>query len=162
MLAPSLLESLDHIESSKSTLNNLPRRQLPMPEQPKGLTVVRHLPVKIDTFRKNALADEMALNRREEIRITEHMKRVTDSLKALIKEAQHKQTVAAEAISNGFEMKEVVCRQEIDFATNTIRVFLDDTGEQIEERALEPKERERYSKPSSTAKKGGPDGIHPL
>lgn len=117
-----------------------------MSDEPKGLMVMRHLPVKLDDYRERALSHEMAEARREEMRITDQLKRIQDSYKAQIKDAQNRLTNAAEAITNGFEMKEVGCRQEIDFATNTIRVYRVDTDEKIEERALEPKEREHFRK----------------
>jgi fructose-1,6-bisphosphatase len=117
-------------------------------EETKGLLITRHLPVRLDQYRKNALADEMAKFRGEEIRITEHMKRVQTSLKAQIVEAQHKQTIAAEAINNNFEMKEIACRQVIDFDQNTVTIYREDTGDKVEERALEPKEKESLKKKS--------------
>lgn len=112
----------------------------------KALMIMRHLPVPLDQYRKNALADEQATARQEEIRITLHMKRVQESLKEQIKEQARRQDVASQAISQGFEMREVACRQEIDLATNTIRIYRDDTNKLLEERALEPRERERFAK----------------
>jgi hypothetical protein len=114
----------------------------------KGLLITRHLPVKLDQYRKNALAEEQAHQRSEEIRLTEHMKRVTQSLKSMILEAQGKQTIAAVAICQGFEMKEIACRQVIDFAHNTVTIYREDTGDKVEERALEPKEKESLRKKS--------------
>lgn len=113
-----------------------------MPEE-RSLMIMRKLPVPLDTYRKMALGNEQAEARREEMRIADHMKNVTDSLKQQIKDAQRKQTMAAEAICNGFEHKDVACRQEVDLHTNTMKLIREDTGTVVEERALEPKERQR-------------------
>lgn len=74
------------------------------------------------------------------------MKRVQTSLKAQIVEAQGKQTIAAQGINNGFEMKEVACRQVIDLDQNTVTIYREDTGDKVEERAIEQKEREQLRK----------------
>lgn len=108
--------------------------------------ITRHVPVKVDQYRKNALADKQAMARGEEIRITNHMKNVTDSLKAQIKEHQHAQTVAAEAIVAGFEMVDVACRVEIDVPTCTYRVIREDSHEPIEERTATVDEMKRARK----------------
>lgn len=111
-----------------------------------ALTIMRHLPVPIDSYRKNILADELAQARQEELRITDHMKRVQQSLREQIKEQTRRQNVASQAIAQGFEMRPVECRQEVDLAGNRVIVYREDTGKVVEERALDPKERERLLK----------------
>lgn len=112
----------------------------------KGLTITRHLPVPLDQYRKNALGTELAAQRMEEMRLTDHMKNVTESLKALIKDTQKNQNIAARTIHQGFEMKEVPCRQVIHLETNTVRIYREDTGEEIETRALDANERAQLLK----------------
>lgn len=101
-----------------------------------AITITRYLPVPIDSYRKNALADELALQRMEELRIAEHLKSVSESLKLMIKECQKKQTLAASAISAGYEMKEIACEHRIDLSQNRMVTYRIDTGAQVEERAL--------------------------
>lgn len=99
-------------------------------------TITRHLPVPLDQYRRNALASEQATARMEENRITDHMKRVTESLKVEIRETQKKQNHCALALTQGFEMKEIACRQEIDLEKNKMVTYRLDNGEQVDERAL--------------------------
>jgi len=76
------------------------------------------------------------------------MATVMESLKKMIKEAQKKQNIAAHAIHQGFEMREIACRQVIDLDHNTVTIYREDNGDKVEERALEPKERESLKKKS--------------
>lgn len=82
----------------------------------------------------------------EENRIAEHMKTVQESLKAMIKEAQKKQNIAASAITQGFEMKEVSCEQQLDLTRNKMVTVRLDTGAEVEERALTVEEMKHYRK----------------
>lgn len=112
----------------------------------KAVTITRHLPVKLDQYRKNALAEEQAMQRMEEMRVTDHMKRVTESLKVNIKEAQKRQNQCALAISQGFEMAEVSCEQKVDLEKNKLVTYRLDTGVQVDERALTVEEMREYRK----------------
>lgn len=111
-----------------------------------AVTITRHLPVTIDSYRKNALADELALQRMEELRLSEHLKSVQDSLKAMIRETQKKQNVAASAISAGYEMREIACEQRLDLAGNRMVTYRIDTGAQVDERALTAEEAKTSNK----------------
>lgn len=110
-----------------------------------AVTITRHLPKKLDSYRKNALADEMALQRMEEIRITDHLKHVTESLKVMIKEAQKKQNIAASAIHQGFEMEDIACEQRVDLDRNKMVTIRLDTLMDVEERALTVDEMKHYA-----------------
>jgi len=107
----------------------------------KGLVVKRFLPVTVDSYRKNALADQMATSQLEAKKIEDHMKRVQESLKEEIKRHVRQVNICATAISQGVEMVEVACREEVDITKNAIRVYRMDTGEMIEERAMDGEER---------------------
>lgn len=118
-------------------------------DQTKGLLLTRHLPVKLDQYRERVLHTQQTEGRIEELRLTEHLKNVNDSVKQLIKDEQKKQTDAARALHAGFEHALVACRQIVDFDHNTVRIIREDTGETIETRALESKEREQLKKKSA-------------
>ena len=83
-----------------------------------AITITRQLAVPLDAYRKQALQNQMVEGRMEELRVTEHMKNVTDSLKAKIKDEQKKQTDAARALSAGFEMAPVACEEVVDLSRN--------------------------------------------
>jgi molecular chaperone GrpE (heat shock protein) len=118
----------------------------------KALTITRHLPVKLDVYRKQALHDVENAEFIEQERLAVHLKNVTDSIKGMIKTSYKKQADAAHAIHNGFEMAAVICRQEIDLRANKVRVIREDTGETVEDRPLNAHEREQESKPSPKGK----------
>jgi hypothetical protein len=111
-----------------------------------ALTITRHLPVKLDQYRERALTNEMVKERMEEIRITDHLKNVSEALKASIKEAQKKQTIAAVALNQGFEMCAVSCEQRPDVEKNKMVTYRLDTGAQIDERALTVEEMKEARK----------------
>jgi hypothetical protein len=115
-----------------------------MTETTTAVTITRHLPKKLDAYRKNTLADEMAMQRMEELRISDHLKHVTESLKVMIKEAQKKQNIAAGAICQGYEMVEIACEQRIDLDRNKMVTVRLDTMADIDERALTAEEMAHY------------------
>lgn len=100
----------------------------------KSLTITRHLPVKLDMFRKQALHDIAHTEFMEQERLALHLKNVTDSIKGMIKISVKKQADAAHAIHNGFEMLEVSCEQKIE--GGHMVTYRLDTGDKVEERAL--------------------------
>lgn len=110
------------------------------------LTVTRHLPVKLDAYRKNALSEQLAHHRMEELRITEHMKQVQQSLRAMITEFQKKQNMAAAAISQGFEMQEVVCEQVVDVERRLMVTTRLDIMAVVDERVLLPEEVKQHQR----------------
>lgn len=112
----------------------------------KELTVTRHLPVKLDAYRKNALGDQLAQHRMEELRVSEHLKQVQQSLRAMITELQKKQNVAASAISQGFEMLEVACVQEVDLERRVMITRRMDTMATVDERVLLPEELKQHQR----------------
>lgn len=111
-----------------------------------AVTTTRQLPVPLDTYRKQALQNSMVDSRMEELRITEHLKNVGDSLKAQIKGKQKEQTDAARALSAGFEMQPVACEDTPDLNRNRMVTTRIDTSAVISERALTADEITHYSK----------------
>ena len=101
-----------------------------------AVTLTRHLPVKLDQYRKQALQNIQTTEFLEEERLTAHLKNVNGSVKQLIADARKKQGDAAHALHNVFEMAEVGCRQDIDMEKNKMVTYRLDTGEKVEERAL--------------------------
>lgn len=110
-----------------------------------AVTITVQLPVKLDSFRTTALHNAMVDGRMEEMRITEHLKNVSDSLKTQIKEQQKKQTDAARALSAGFEYKPVSCEHRVELEQNKMVTVRLDTGEAFDERALTADEIKHYS-----------------
>lgn len=100
----------------------------------KALAITRHLPVKLDEFRERALNYQLRDGKMEELRLATHLKNVTDSLRATIKEHQKKQEIAAVALTNGFEMQAVSCEQRIE--GDHMVTYRLDTSEKVDERAL--------------------------
>jgi len=111
-----------------------------------ALTLTRHLPVKLDSYRQQALQTVLVTEALEEERLTAHLRNVTKSVKLLIEEAAKKQSDTAHALHNGFEMLEVACRQERDIEKNKMVTYRLDTGEQVDERALTKVEMDEVRK----------------
>jgi hypothetical protein len=107
---------------------------------PTALTITRHLPVKLDAYRQQALQNILVAEGLEEERLLLHLKQVNDSVKAMIKVTQKKQYDSRHALHNGFEMVDVACKQEIDVEKNKLVTVRLDTGEQVDERALTKEE----------------------
>ena len=118
-----------------------------------AVMITRHLPVKLDQYRERQLNSQMVDGRMEEIRLTDYLKNVNDSIKAKIKEEQKKQTDAARALHAGFEMKEVSCEQTPDLARNKIVTTRIDDHTVVDERAMTADEITHYSKKKSTTVK---------
>jgi uncharacterized coiled-coil DUF342 family protein len=57
--------------------------------------------------------------------------------------AQKTIKACAAKIRQGFEMRLMECRMERDFAGNAVRLYRQDTGEMVEERAMTIEERQR-------------------
>lgn len=55
-------------------------------------------------------------------------------------------------IYNGHESRQVKCRQEYVYRTNTVRVVREDTGEEVESRAMLPEELEKHGQVPIQAK----------
>ena len=102
----------------------------------KAITITRHLPVKLDQYRKQALQNIQTTEFLEEERLTAHLKNVNGSVKQLIADARKKQGDAAHALHNGFEMSEVACEQKPDIEKNKMVTYRLDNGEKVDERAL--------------------------
>jgi len=117
-----------------------------------AITITRQLAVPLDSYRKQALQNKMVEGRMEEIRITEHMKNVTDSLKTQIKDHQKTQTDAARALSAGFEMMPVACEDRPDLDRNKMITTRLDTLAVVSERALTVEEVKHYSAKKQTVK----------
>lgn len=111
-----------------------------------AVTVTRHLPVKIDQYRERQLHNQMVTARMEEVRTSDQLKSISDSLKDLIKTAQKKQTDAARALDAGFEHQSVSCENRPDLEKNTMRLVRLDTLETVEERALTVEEAKALRK----------------
>lgn len=109
-------------------------------------TITKQCPVKLDPYRKEQLNNQLVDARMEELRITEHMKNVTESLKAKIKEEQKRQNDAARALHAGFEYVPVPCEHRVELESNRMVTFRTDTCETVEERALTADEIKHYSK----------------
>ncbi len=86
-----------------------------------AVTVTVYLPVKFDQYRERQLNTQLVDARLEELRLTEHLKSVSDSLKAKIKEEQKNQNNAARALKAGYEMKDVACEHRVDLDRNKTR-----------------------------------------
>lgn len=108
-------------------------------------TITKQCPVKLDQYRKEQLNNQLVDARMEELRITEHMKNVTESLKAKIKEEQKRQNDAARALHAGFEYVPVPCEHRVELANNKMVTFRTDTCETVDERALTADEIKHYS-----------------
>lgn len=117
-----------------------------------AVTITKQLAVPLDSYRKNALNSQMVEARMEELRITEHMKNVTDSLKTQIKEHQKKQTDCARAPNAGFEMMPVACEDTPDLDRNKMVTTRLDTMAVVSERALTVEEIKHYSAMKKTVK----------
>lgn len=113
----------------------------------KALAITRHLPVKIDQFRERALNMQIRDSTMEEERIALHLKTVSDSLRASIKEWNKKRLNAAHALTQGFEMQPIACEQKIE--GDHLVTYRLDTNEKVDERALtveELKERRKVGR----------------
>lgn len=117
-----------------------------------AILITEHLPVKLDQYRQRALNAALVDGRMEELRISEHLKNVSDSLKTKIKEHQKAQTDAARALHAGFEMQAVACEQTVDLAKNRMVTTRLDDKTQVRERALTADEITHYSKKPTTVK----------
>ena len=120
---------------------------------PTALTVTRHLPVKLCQYRERALHTKMVDAKMEELRISEHLKNVTDSLKARIKEEQKRQNDAARALHAGFEYVPVACEHRVELANNKMVTFRTDTCETVDERALTADEIKHYANKKTMVRK---------
>lgn len=100
----------------------------------KAVTITLHLPVKLDSYRKQALHDIAHAEFLEQERLAVHLKNVTDSVKGMIKVSYKKQADANHDLKNGFEMKEVSCEQRIE--NDHMVTYRLDTQEKVDERAL--------------------------
>lgn len=101
-----------------------------------AVTITRHLPVKLTDGRRLALGCELAEQRYEERKQTEYLDNIKKAIQSKIKEAQHRQNIAAEGIHQGFEMLEVSCEQRPDLDKNKLVTYRLDTNEKVDERAL--------------------------
>jgi hypothetical protein len=110
------------------------------PADTTALTLTRHLPVKLDQYRKQALVDIVIAEGLEEERLTAHLRNVNKSVKLLIEGTQKKQNDARHAVNNGFEMAPVACEQRPDIEKNKMVTYRLDSGEQVDERALTKEE----------------------
>jgi signal transduction histidine kinase len=116
-----------------------------MSEETAVATITKHVPVKLDQYRERQLQNQMVEARMEEMRVSDQLKSITESLKALIKDAQKRQNESARALHDGYEMAGVSCEQKIDMSRNKMMTVRTDTFETIDERALTADEIKHYS-----------------
>ena len=117
-----------------------------------AVTITKHLPVKLDQYRERQLQNQMVEARMEELRVTDQLKHIQESLKALIKDVQKTQNDSARALHDGYEMVEVSCEHQVDLDRNKMKTVRMDTLETIDERALTVEEQKHYSKKKATIK----------
>lgn len=118
----------------------------------RDLMITRHLPVKLTDGRRLALGCELAEQRHDERKHTEYLENIKKSIQAKVKECQHRQNIAAEALHQGFEMAEVACRQVIDYEKNLISVVRDDTGELVDKPRVMTPDEVKHFKRTTTVK----------
>jgi hypothetical protein len=116
------------------------------PTDTTAVTITRHLPVKLDQYRKQALQNIQTAEFLEEERLTAHLKNVNGSVKQLISDARKKQSDAAHALHNGFESLPVACEQRPDIEKNKMVTYRLDSGEPVDERALTVEEMKEARK----------------
>jgi hypothetical protein len=110
---------------------------------PKALTITEHLPVKLDSYRMQALQHNLVAEGMEEERLTIHLKQVNKSVKLLIEQTQKKQSDSRHALHNGFEMAEVAIEQKVE--DGKMVTYRMDTGAVVRERTLTVEELKRQS-----------------
>jgi hypothetical protein len=109
---------------------------------PKAVTTTEYLPVKLDSYRVQALQNTLVAEGLEEERLTLHLKQVNKSVKLLIEETQKKQSDSRHALHQGFEMQEVaIAHKVLDSKMVTYRL---DTGAVVRERTLTVEEVKHF------------------
>ena len=116
-------------------------------------TITKQCPVKLDQYREKQFQNQMVDARMEELRISEHLKNVQESLKAKIKEEQKRQNDAARALHAGFEYVPVACEHRVELANNKMVTFRTDTCETVDERALTADEIKHYANKKTMVRK---------
>lgn len=105
-----------------------------MNETTKAITITRHLPVKLDQYRKNVLTDKAALSNDLAISLGQKLVNMKKSFEAEIKKVEQERHVALATLHQGLEMQEISCEQRIE--DDHMVTYRLDTNEKIEERAL--------------------------
>lgn len=107
------------------------------PKNEYGLVVTRHLPCPLTDKRKLEMLDEVAVSVRERERLNDHLKSFTANTKKIIAGHEEKIKKITTDVHQGIEMKPVICTKTIDYVGGRITITRDDTGEVLEDRALE-------------------------
>lgn len=102
-----------------------------------AVAITRHLPVKLDNARKLELLDELAEHNREFNRLEAHKKQMADATAKAMKHRKGEMDKISDTVAQGMELKPVACRKEIDYLHGRVSVFRIDTGEILEEKALD-------------------------
>lgn len=111
--------------------------------QETGLAVTRHLPVPLNEKRKLELLDELA----NHIDVYKQLEKLKEgALKTYtrnMKEHRIESEKISETIKQGVEMKPIPCQKFMDYARGHITVKRIDTGDIIEERAMDEEDLSR-------------------
>jgi len=102
-----------------------------------AVTITRHLPCPLTLPRKMELLDEMSSHNQEYNRLERHKKELVDNTTKAMKHRKAQMDKISDTVAQGIEMKPIICRKEIDYIHGRITVIREDTGEVIEDRALE-------------------------
>ena len=110
----------------------------------KAVTITKHLPVKLDQYKRNILTDKAALQHDLSISLGLKLAQMKKSFEGEIKKAEQERHVALTTLHQGFEMLEVSCEQKVE--GDRLVTYRVDTGEQVEERALTVQEATEFRK----------------
>lgn len=89
------------------------------------------------------MAQEMAEAVSRLDNLEEELQEVRAGFKEKMAKAQKTIKQAAAKIRSGWELRTIECRLEKEFANNTVRIYRQDTGELVEERAMTAQERQQ-------------------
>ena len=109
----------------------------PTQPDPMGITITRHLPIPLTEKRKLQLLDELSSHITVAKQLEKLKKDSADSYAKSIKQHWGERDSIAETVAQGVEMQPVACRKEIDYIHGRMTIIRLDTGEILEDKALE-------------------------
>lgn len=100
------------------------------------------LPVKLTKHELDVLAKEQAAKTIEAARLDEQKKAITADYSGRIKVLEARIGACATMVDTEIEHRDVLCREELDERTLTVRVVREDTEEVVSQRTMTPHERQ--------------------
>ena len=105
-------------------------------------TLFKEVRYKFTQEEMKTIAQEMAEAVSRLDNLEEELQEVRAGFKEKMAKAQKTVKQCAAKIRSGWELRTIECRLEKEFATNTVRIYRQDTGELVEERAMTAEERQ--------------------